>query len=70
MIPQDSLTDKLTVDFQSIPPRILAELAAVTVESVKAFLQQQGGREYLKEVSKTYAMTNRATVKYDTERRL
>jgi hypothetical protein len=44
---RDSLTDKVTVDFQSIPSHVLDSLCAATVSSVKAFLCQPGGREFL-----------------------
>ena len=43
----DCLTDRIVVDFQSIPKHIVEDLAAATVASVKAFLRQPGGSEYL-----------------------
>jgi hypothetical protein len=46
---EEGLTDKITVDFQSIPKYALDSLAAATAESVKAFLRQPGGREFLEE---------------------
>ena len=44
---KDSLTDKITVDFQSIPQHVLDDLCAATVASVKAVLRQPGGAEIL-----------------------
>ena len=43
----DSLTDTITIDFESIPNYVLSTLTACTVARVKEFMRQPGGREYL-----------------------
>jgi len=53
----ESLTDKIIIDFQSIPCHVLDDICAATVESVKAFLRQPGGREFLETKRATQAAT-------------
>ena len=43
----DEITDTIVIDFKSMPSHVLNDLAAATVESVKAFLRQPGGREFI-----------------------
>lgn len=41
------LTNAIKIDFAAIPDHVREELAAATLESVRSFLQQPGGREFL-----------------------
>lgn len=41
------LTDNIRIDFTKIPGHVKEDLAAATMESVKAFLRQPGGKEML-----------------------
>ncbi len=41
------LTNAIKIDFAVIPDHVREELAAATLESVRSFLQQPGGREFL-----------------------
>lgn len=43
----DRLTDSIKIDFSAIPDHVREELAAATLECVRSFLQQPGGREFL-----------------------
>lgn len=49
--PQDGhesgLTNEINIDFNAIPEHVREELAAATLESVRSFLRQPGGREFL-----------------------
>jgi hypothetical protein len=42
-----SLTDTIKIDFASVPNYVRDELAEATLESVRSFLRQPGGREFL-----------------------
>lgn len=44
---KSGLTDAISIDFATIPDYVRDELAATTLESVRSFLQQPGGRESL-----------------------
>lgn len=43
----DGITDAIKIDFSTIPDYVRDELAEATLESVRAFLKQPGGREFL-----------------------
>lgn len=40
-------TDPIKIDFAAIPDYVREELAEATLESVRAFIRQPGGREFL-----------------------
>ncbi|MCF8017794.1 MAG: hypothetical protein K9L62_00215 [Vallitaleaceae bacterium] len=44
---ENGLTDAIKIDFASIPDHVRDEVAAATLESVRSFLRQPGGRERL-----------------------
>lgn len=44
---ESGMTDAIKIDFASIPDCIRDDIAAATLESVKSFLRQPGGREKL-----------------------
>jgi hypothetical protein len=41
------MTDTIKIDFAAIPDYVREELAEATLESVRAFIRQPGGREFL-----------------------
>lgn len=41
------MTDTIKIDFTAIPDYVREELAEATLESVRAFIRQPGGREFL-----------------------
>lgn len=44
---EDELTDNIQIDFSAIPNHVRDDLAATIFESVKDFLRQPGGKEFL-----------------------
>lgn len=44
---ESGLTNIIKIDFNAIPDHVQEELAAATLDSVKSFLRQPGGREFL-----------------------
>lgn len=44
---ESGLTNVIKIDFNAIPDHVQEELAAATLDSVKSFLRQPGGREFL-----------------------
>lgn len=41
------MTNTIKIDFAAIPDYVREELADATLESVRAFIRQPGGREFL-----------------------
>lgn len=41
------MTDTIKIDFAAIPDYVREDLAEATLESVRAFIRQPGGREFL-----------------------
>ena len=41
------MTDTVKIDFAAIPDYVREELAEATLESVREFIRQPGGREFL-----------------------
>lgn len=44
---EGELTDSIQIDFSAIPKHVSDDLAATIFESVKDFLRQPGGKEFL-----------------------
>ena len=41
------ITDTIKIDFAAIPDYVREDLAEATLESVRAYIRQPGGREFL-----------------------
>lgn len=44
---EEYITDTIKIDFAAIPDHVRDDLAEATLKSVRSFLRQPGGREFL-----------------------